>query len=40
MRQILLWWRDNPDKKQIMQSGGIKTITFEQIKSIYLELKK
>jgi len=42
MTEILRFWRDTPKetKKQIMHSRNITTITFEQIKSIYLELKK
>jgi len=39
MRPILRWWRDNPNKKQIMLQHNIKAITFEEIERIYLELK-
>lgn len=38
-REILLWWRDKPteEKKSIMKKRNIKSITYEQIKFIYLE---
>ena len=42
MKEILRYWRDldTKAKKQIMQQRNIQKITFEQIKSIHLELKK
>ena len=41
MTEILRFWRDKTIqyKKEIMKSKNIKAITYEQIKSIYLESK-
>lgn len=39
MREILLWWKSKSKetKKSIMKEHNIKSITFEEIKSLYLE---
>lgn len=39
MREVLIWWRDlsSEEKKSIMKERNIKSITYEQIKFIYLE---
>lgn len=42
MTEILRYWRDLPkeEKQSIMKSKNIKAITFEHIKSVYLDFKK
>ncbi len=39
MRNYLLWWRNlsKESKKELMKTHNIKAITYENIKSIYLE---
>lgn len=39
MTEILRFWRDNPNKKEIMKSNNIKVMTYEHIKALYLESK-